>query len=84
MYWALRTPVIWDRTVETLSAEAADQVLRETFNNRQYLIVTDFLRFYQQPRLQEWLKAHGELVERDSETCVYRIHNGDNPPEEMK
>lgn len=84
MYWALRTPVIWDRSVETLSAEEADQVLRETFNNRQYLIVTDFPRFYQQPRLQEWLKAHGELVERDSEGCVYRIHNGDNPPEEKK
>lgn len=84
MYWGLRTPVIWDRSVETLDAEAADQVLRETFNNRQYLIVTDFARFYQQPRLQEWLKAHGELVEADSAAYVYRIDNGDNPPEEMK
>lgn len=82
MYWGLRTAMIWDGSVEALPAAEADRVLRETMNNRQYFIATDMERFYQQPRLQQWLQAHGELMEREEGALVFRIDNGDDAPEE--
>ena len=36
----------------------------------------------QQPRLQQWLQAHGELMEREEGALVFRIDNGDDAPEE--
>ena len=81
MYWGLRTPMIWDRTVAGLPEEAAEAAIRAAMNDRQFLIVTDLERFYRQPRLQAWLGENAELVESGGDFLIYRIENGDDAPE---
>lgn len=81
MYWGLRTPLIWDRTVEELPEGEAVEAICAAMNNRQYLIVTDLERFYRQPRLQNWLSENAALVDQGSDFLVYRIDNDDDAPE---
>lgn len=83
IYWGLRTPMIWDRSVESLPENEANDVIAAAMRNRQYLIVTDLTRFYRQPRLQRWLMTHGETVDQQADYLIIRILNGDDAPEEQ-
>lgn len=73
VYWGLKTPMIWDRTVEGLPDPEAESIIRSVMMNREYLMVTDLPGFYSQPKLQNWLRGSADLIESAPDYLLYRM-----------
>ncbi len=73
IYWGLRTPMIWDANVERLEEGEAMTTIWETMQNREFLIVTDFEAYYQQPRLQRWLLQHAQVYRQTADYLIFDL-----------
>ena len=73
IYWGLRTPVIWEENVEKSDESEAMEKIRRTMMNREFLIVTDFESYYQQPRLQRWLMQNTQVYRQTADYLIFDL-----------
>ncbi len=73
IYWGLRTPMIWESNVEQMEEQQAMTEIRQAMLNREFLIVTDFESYYQQPRLQRWLLQYAQVYRQTAEYLVFDL-----------
>jgi hypothetical protein len=73
IYWGLRTPLIWEENVEKLNEYDAMEKIRKAMMNREFLIVTDFKSYYQQPRLQRWLMSNATVYRQTADYLVFDL-----------
>ena len=73
-YWGLRNPGIWDTSVEGLDDYDALVKLNTTFWNYKWLVVTDLNKFYEQPRLQQYLNETAEVYRQDVDYIIFKLN----------
>ncbi len=73
IYWGLRTPLVWDENVEKQEENEAIEKIRKSMMNREFLIITDFDKYYQQPRLQRWLMANATAYRQTADYLVFDL-----------
>lgn len=73
-YWGLRNPAVWDTSVETLDDLDALIKLNTTFWNYKYLVVTNLKKFYEQPRLQQYLNATATVYRQEADYIIYELN----------
>ncbi len=73
IYWGLRTPIVWEENVEKIDESTAMEKIRRTMMNREFLIVTDFESYYQQPRLQRWLMQNAQVYRQTADYLIFDL-----------
>ena len=74
-YWGLHNPGIWDTSVEALGDYDALVKLNTTFWNYKWLVVTDLEKFYEQPRLQNYLKETASIYCQEADYIIFDLGN---------
>lgn len=74
-YWGLHNPGIWDTSVEAMEDFDALVKLNTTFWNYKWLVVTDLEKFYEQPRLQQYLKETAEIYRQEPDYIIFDLGN---------
>lgn len=77
IYWGLRTPMVWESNVESVSEYDALVTLNTTFWNYQFVVITDLESFYQQPRLQRYLLENATLYREGTDYIIYDLREQD-------
>lgn len=73
-YWGLKAPMIWDTNVESMSDYDALWTLNTTFWNFRYLVITDLPKFYEQPRLQQYLNETARIYRQEPDYLIYELN----------
>ena len=72
-YWGLHNPGIWDTSVEGMDEYDALVKLNTTFWNYKYLVITNLKKFFEQPRLQQYLNETAEIYRQDTDYIIYEL-----------
>ena len=73
-YWGLRNPGIWDTTVESMDDLRALMKLNTTFWNYKWLVVTNLNKFYEQPRLQQYLNETASVYRQEADYIIFKLN----------
>ena len=73
-YWGLHNPGIWDTSVEMLDDLDALIKLNTTFWNYKWLVVTNLKKFYEQPRLQQYLNDTATVYRQEADYIIYELN----------
>ena len=73
-YWGLHNPGIWDTSVEGMDDLEGLIKLNTTFWNYQWLVVTNLNKFYEQPRLQQYLNETAVVYRQAPDYIIYKLN----------